>query len=126
MQGSDTPTEICVLTEFFNLQAAWRAKRDLAFAKAHFASQWQQHNAKTRENASRYAWHACVLTPFHGLAGVSSDKLACRSAVALDSSYLQSLWLCLDMSRQEDVDKLAQAAQLVLSIQDESGKKFLA
>ena len=48
--------------------------------------------------------------------------IACRSALDLDTAYLQGLFLCVNVTSQEDVAKLVQAAQLVLSSQDSAGK----
>lgn len=46
----------------------------------------------------------------------------CRSALALDSTYMQGLFLCTSSSSQQDIAQLAQAAHLALSFQDGTGK----
>ena len=46
----------------------------------------------------------------------------CRSALALDATYLQSLFLHVNVTDQQGAAKLAQAAQLVLSSLDSAGK----
>ena len=45
--------------------------------------------------------------------------------LGLDATYLQSLFLHVNVTDQQDVAKLAQAAQLVLSCHDSAGKHVL-
>lgn len=46
----------------------------------------------------------------------------CRSVFTLDTAYLQGLFLCVNVANQQDVARLVQAAQLVLSAQGSTGK----
>lgn len=46
----------------------------------------------------------------------------CRSVLTLDTAYLQGLFLCVNVANQQDVTRLVQAAQLVLSAQGSTGK----
>ena len=50
----------------------------------------------------------------------------CRSALELDAAYLQGLFLCVNGTSQQDVAKLVQAAQLVLSSQNSAGELRMA
>lgn len=50
----------------------------------------------------------------------------CRTALGLDTAYLQGLFLCVNVANQQDMARLIQAAQLVLFSQDSTGKHGLA
>lgn len=56
----------------------------------------------------------------------TSPLPGCRSALELDAAYLQGLFLCVNGTSQQDVAKLVQAAQLVLSSQDSAGELRMA
>lgn len=106
-------------------QAAWRAKHDLDNTKQETALQWQQQYGQYGQEASRYAirsWLSLVPLAVEDLSRIVPALIACRSALDLDTAYLQGLFLCVNVTSQEDVAKLVQAAQLVLSSQDSAGK----
>ncbi|DBA78986.1 TPA: hypothetical protein ACH3X1_008854 [Trebouxia sp. C0004] len=78
------------------IQAAWRAKHDLGVANSQVATNSQQQ---------------------YGLHG----EKASRSDIGLDATYLQALFFCADITHQDGIIKLAQAASLVLTSQDSAG-----
>ncbi|KAL0034411.1 hypothetical protein WJX79_000811 [Trebouxia sp. C0005] len=78
------------------IQAAWRAKHDLGVAKSQIATNSRQQYGLHGEEAS-------------------------RSDIGLNATYVQALFLCADVAQEDEIAKLAQAASLVLTSQDNAG-----
>ncbi|KAA6423490.1 MAG: E3 ubiquitin- ligase UPL6 [Trebouxia sp. A1-2] len=80
------------------IQAAWRAKHDLGVAKSQIATNSRQQYGLHGEEAS-------------------------RSDIGLNATYVQALFLCADVAQEDEIAKLAQAASLVLTSQDNADPK---